>query len=214
VRVAERAERQRLVGHVHALLQGRWSPHRNAALLRQEPMQQGYRGSSKSVQRYVRPWRDTPPPDVEGMAPPAVALPASRTLAGRLLQNDPDPNTQTLLQHVPDTEHHTLLAPAGIDDVREQSLDAWIAWRHAIRVGPDNPRTTRPEPTATATHVARAHSEHPRITKTGEEPRYDRPRHICCASTLRPGCAGPGPAAVEPTIDLRRRDDRAERCAE
>ena len=67
-----------------------------------------------------------------------VALPASRTVAWRLIQNDPDPTTQALLQHVSDAEHHTLLARAGIDNIRQQNLPAWIAWCHVIRAGPDN----------------------------------------------------------------------------
>ena len=111
---------------------------RNATQLRHQLLQNGYRGSRKSVQRYVRAWRDTPAPDPDANAPPIATLPPSRTLAWHLLRNDPDPTTQALLQHVSDAEHHTLLARAGIDSIRQRNLPAWIAWCHAIRSGPEN----------------------------------------------------------------------------
>jgi len=123
----------------YGLLACRWREGcRNAAQLRRELMELGYRGSLKSVQRYVRAWRDTPAPDPDASAPPTVTLPPSRTLAWRLLQNDPDPTTQALLRHVSDVEHHTLLARAGIDNIRQRNLPAHIAWSHAILSGPES----------------------------------------------------------------------------
>ena len=112
--------------------------HRNAAHLHRELARSGFRGTLKSVQRYVRAWRDTPAPDPDANAPPTVTLPPSRTLAWRLLQNDPDPTTQALLHHVSDAENHALFARAGIDNIRHRNLDAWIAWSHEIRAGPEN----------------------------------------------------------------------------
>jgi transposase len=124
----------------HAFLARRWREGcRNAALLQHELATQGYRGSLKSVQRYVHAWRDTPPPEAAATSPPVVILPPSRTLAWRLLQNDPDPTTQDLLRHVRDAEHHTNLARAGVDNIRRPNLDAWTAWCKAIRAGPENP---------------------------------------------------------------------------
>lgn len=67
-----------------------------------------------------------------------VILPPSRTLAWRLLQNAPDATTQALLRHVPDAQHHTILARAGIDNIRQRDYTAWFAWTHAIHGGPDN----------------------------------------------------------------------------
>jgi transposase len=40
---------------------------------------------------------------------------------------------------VSDAEHHTLLARAGLDNLRHPNPTAWTAWCHAIRAGPDNP---------------------------------------------------------------------------
>jgi len=39
---------------------------------------------------------------------------------------------------VSDAEHPTLLARAGTDSIRHPNLDAWVAWSHAIRAGPEN----------------------------------------------------------------------------
>ena len=123
----------------HAFLARCWQEGcHNAAQVRHELEQQGYRGSLKSVQRYVRAWRDTPSPEAAATAAPVVILPPSRTLAWRLLQNEPDATTQALLKHVPDAKHHTLLARAGIDNIRQRDFPAWTAWCHAIRAGPDN----------------------------------------------------------------------------
>jgi transposase len=122
-----------------SFLERRWREGcHNAARLHDELGQQGYRGSRKSVQRYVRAWRSAPAPDPDTSTPPVVTLPPSRTLAWRLLHNDPDPTTQALLRHVSDAEHHTLLARAGIDNIRHRNLPAWSAWCDAIRAGPEN----------------------------------------------------------------------------
>lgn len=71
------------------------------------------RGSPKRVQRYVRAWRDTPPPETEVTAPAAVTLLPCHNLAWHLLENDRDPTTQHVLQQVPDAEHPTHIARAG-----------------------------------------------------------------------------------------------------
>ena len=128
----------------HEYLQSRWRQGcRNAAQLTRELKERGYRGSKRAVMRYVQHWRSSsvedalptnPPP-----TPPIVSLPSPKKLAWDLLQNQPDPTTSALLEHVREAEHHTNLARAGLDAIKDQNPHAWNAWRAAILEQPPSP---------------------------------------------------------------------------
>ena len=124
----------------HELLAEHWRAGcRSASALHEHVRAAGYSGSLKTVQRYVRGWRAAtaePPTTASPALPP---FPPPRALAWRLLQDAPDPTTQALLRLVPDAAHHTALARAGIDAIRNPNPTMWCAWTTAIRAGPPTP---------------------------------------------------------------------------
>lgn len=124
----------------HDLLAERWQAGcRSANLLHEHVRAVGYTGSLKSVQRYVRGWRAA---TAEPATPASSALapfPPPRALAWRMLQDAPDRTTRALLRLVPDAAHHTALARAGIDAIRNPNPSMWSAWTAAIRDGPPTP---------------------------------------------------------------------------
>ncbi len=131
----------------HQHLRERWREGcRNAAQLTRELKQRGYRGSKRTVMRYVQHWRhdddethDTSPGQGVQLSPPIVTLPSPRKLAWNLLQNDSDATTRALLEHVSDAEHHTNLARAGLDAIKQHNPHAWNAWTAAMLEQPNNP---------------------------------------------------------------------------
>ena len=131
----------------HQHLRQRWREGcRNAAQLTRELKQRGYRGSKRTVMRYVQHWRhdddathDTSPGQAVQLPPPIVTLPSPKKLAWNLLQNEPDTTTRALLEHVSDAEHHTNLARAGLDAIRAHNPHAWNAWTPAMLEQPNSP---------------------------------------------------------------------------
>jgi len=131
----------------HQHLRQRWREGcRNAAQLTRELKQRGYRGSKRTVMRYVQHWRhdddathDTSPGQAVQLPPPIVTLPSPKKLAWNLLQNESDATTRALLEHVSDALHHTNLARAGLDAIKQHNPHAWNAWTAAMLEQPNNP---------------------------------------------------------------------------
>jgi len=121
-------------------LQRRWREGcRNASQLTRELTERGYHGTRRTVARYVRHWRSGDEPAIIPTGPPIAILAQPNKLAWNLLKNDPDPNTQQLLEYVSDAEHHTNLARAGLNAIRHHDVDAWNAWCRVILKQPSNP---------------------------------------------------------------------------
>jgi len=127
----------------HDHLRNRWRDGcRNAAHLTRELKERGYPGSERTVRRYLNQWRDSSddaPHSSPPATPPIVTLPSPKKLAWNLLHNEPDTTTRALLEHVGDAEHHTNLARAGLDAIKQHNPHAWNAWREAILDQPNSP---------------------------------------------------------------------------
>ena len=107
---------------------------RNAALLTREIRGHGYRGSVRTVMRRIRTWKRAAPTSAAGpVASPPLPLPAPRTLAWTLLQDQRDDPAVELLKDI-DEHAATLaeLAPQGLQALRAKNLDAWNAWRQRV----------------------------------------------------------------------------------
>ena len=68
-----------------------------------------------------------------------MTLPSPRKLAWNLLHDESDTTTQTLLRHVSDAQHHTNLARAGLDAIKQHNPHAWNAWTAAMLEQSNNP---------------------------------------------------------------------------
>lgn len=127
----------------HEYLRERWHQGcRNASQLTRELHDRGYTGPKRAVMRYVHHWRSSDDGDRPGPTPPdaaIVVLASPKKLAWNLLQDEPDTTTRALLEHVPDAEHHTNLARAGLDAIKQHNPHAWHAWRNAILEQPNTP---------------------------------------------------------------------------
>lgn len=124
-------------------LQRRWREGcRNASQLTRELTELGYQGTRRTVTRYVRHWRtdnEDEPDDIAMIGAPIAILAQPNKLAWNLLKDEPDPNTQQLLECVSDAEHQANLARAGLNAIRHHDIDSWNAWCRIILQQPNSP---------------------------------------------------------------------------